>query len=508
MKVWLGKDTATDVDVWEELGHLGIFGQTRRAGKTVTLRTLATRAVGEANATVLIFRTGRNEIQFPGSNDVRPMFRPRLDWHHVEAMLWTFLAEKPKVYRPIIMRAVRGARTLEDVHRTIVEAGQASKHPWVRDRTYELDQYFQEILPWLAQHPLADRLVLRHVGVNVVNLEGWPETVQQLVISATLDYLMDDGERRHPLLVVLPEARTFVPSDRATPVKLSADRFARMGAKLNLYLWLDSQALTGVDQQLLRNFALVLQGVQSSDLEIRRLCAALDGVKPKMVRELKVGDFIVHTSEGVRTVHVPLVEVVQQEQDVDAEERKGYEDRIADLERRLANQAQSIEELTARLTAAEGRVAPPPAPSDDGPRLEHGPDDWPRPGAGAPPPPPAPAGERTRADLHVYTDTPNLTVHVKEVRLEAEGDELRAVVARMIADSYLDEKRSVGNIGREILKRGGRDYTGGSQPTLKRELVELAGMGFLTRVGNTDFVTNAEAKARVKVVKERVTARA
>ena len=37
--VWLGNDLEAGRTVSEPLGHLAVFGQTRRAGKTTTLRT-------------------------------------------------------------------------------------------------------------------------------------------------------------------------------------------------------------------------------------------------------------------------------------------------------------------------------------------------------------------------------------------------------------------------------------------------------------------------------------
>jgi hypothetical protein len=353
--VWLGEDLATKKEAREQLGHLAVFGLTRRAGKTTTLRTLANRTLQDHNGAVLVFRTGRDDITFPGAYPTTPFFRARLDWHSVESMLWTFLYEKPKVYRPIIMRAVHGAHSLEDVHRAIVDQGEKSKNGWVRDRTYELDEYFQEILPWLKTHSLGTELLLAR-PLNVVEMEGWPVTVQNLVVAATLEHLLEKTPKRRlvPLVVLLPEARNFVPSDRATPAKLAADHFSREGAKLNLYLWIDSQSLTGVDQLLLRNFALQLQGVQTSDLEIQRICKAFE-VKPKAVHSLKVGDFLLRTENGVRTIHVPLVEPTK-EKIVDDQERKAYEGRIGDLERRLSDSAKQNTEQGLHIKELERRL--------------------------------------------------------------------------------------------------------------------------------------------------------
>lgn len=518
-RVWIGLDRRSGEDVCEPIGHLAVFGQTRRAGKTTSLRELVARACAEVDAQALIFRTGTGEIAFDAYPST-PFFRERLSWQAVESMLWTFLNERPKVYRPIIMKAVRAARSLDEVHRNIVAAGRKSKVGWVVDRTYELDTYFQEILPWLREHELATTVRLARAE-SVVDLEGWPRTVQQLVVAATLDSLMDAGKRVRPLIVVLPEARTFVPSDSKTPVTRAADRLAREGAKLNLFLWIDSQALTGVDQQVLRNFAIQLQGVQTSDLELSRVSKAFE-VPAKEIRSLKVGDFILHTDDGVRTVHVPLVEP-KEEAKVDEKERKQYEDRIAKLEEGLnllettnAEQAAEIHRLktetrsehdraeaNARAAAAnavesiEGRAAVVGALRDlveDPGRMAALNEDTRKVLAGA---------ERAKADLHVWTETPDLTVHVRVVRLEAKPDSVQGRVAMLIADGFLDRGQKQVEIAKELVARGAPDYrvNGGSRARLYEALLELAGQGFLRRSG-PDWKVIPEAKARVRVLRE------
>lgn len=511
MKVYLGE--TLEGSVFEPIGHLACFGQTRRAGKTTSLRTLVRRLTESREADALIFRTGRGEIAFPGAALSRPFFRAALDWRSVEAMLWTFLAEKPKVYRPIIMDAVRGARSLEDVHRAIVARGAKSKNGWVADRTKELDAYFQEILPWLKEHEFGYAVDIES-GQNLVDLEGWPETVQQLVVASTLDFLMANAARlRRPLILVLPEARTFIPSDRATPVRLAADRVARMGAKLNLFLWVDSQALTGVDQQVLRNFALLLQGVQTSDIEIHRISKAIDGVKPSMVRALRVGDFILHTQDGVRTVHVPLSAVVKPKvEGVDDKERKTMERRIEDLENSVHNREARIRALEEDLNTANAEKAELVRTlADEHRRVEANAraaatnavtamKRAPHPGA------PVEGGGSATPDQHTHlevtTDVPCLVVKEQVVTVRATTDDHRGKLALLVAEGFFDEKRSTGPIGKEYAARGWGYPTGGnSAQALRAALVEMCAWGFL-RNFNGLYSSIPEAKARIR--RERV----
>ena len=515
-RAWLGNDG--DVEVLEPLGHLAIFGQTRKAGKTTSLREIAVRAAREG-VDVLVFRTGRAEIPFPGT-PITPFFRERLDWRSVEAMLQTFLGERPKIYRPIVMKAVRGVQSLEDVHANIVREGKKSRNGWVVDRTFELDNYFQEILPWLRTHHLAMRIPAI-AGFSMMDMEGWPLTVQQLVVAATLDVLMETGKRGHPLLVLLPEARDFIPSDRAAPSKLPADQFVRRGAKLNLFLWIDSQSLTGVDQQVLRNFALILQGVQTSDLEVRRICSALDGVKPVMVRRLRVGDFILHTADGARTVHVPLdvgnpaaVVVGKQEENVEEKERKAYEDRIEDLGRELAMLREQLRVATARGDSehdrAEANAKAAAANAVQRIRAMATPDSV-RDGLKAYGVELEPAEDisdapRERIDLHVTRETPNLSVRVKEVHVDATGEDLTGQLGILISEGFFDKMQSSGPVVQEIRARGwGNRVSGSARVALLESLRKFCAWGFLREL-NSMFQVVPEAKRRVRTLKEEVRA--
>lgn len=492
LDLWLGEDVAAHGEVTEQLAHLAVFGQTRKAGKTTTLRTIIEAARRDLGATVLVIRTGKGEIPFIGHASV-PYFRERLTWQGVEGMVWTFLEEKPRAYRPIIMRAVEEGkpRSLEDVRRNIVRIGEKAKNGWVRDRTYELDRYFAEILPWLREHALADKVSLLGSEVNVVDLEGWPLTVQNLVIGATLERLMEmqvgpDGrprKRLDPLIVVLPEARNFMPDDSSTTAKRPIDHFVREAAKLNLFLWIDSQALTGVDQRALRNFALQLQGVQTSDIEIRRICAAFE-VRPKAVHGLKVGDFLLRTQDGVRTIHVPLMQPTeppavvadrnQEEDKVDEAERQRYEETNRRLAEQVATLTREVERL--RTKEAPAAVPPPPAPDDE--------------------------DAKEVIDLHVQRDVPSLTVHERVVRIDATSEDKQGQLGILIADGFFDEMRSTGPIGRELMARG---WAGGTGTNAKKSLLEalrtLCAYGFLRELKGM-FRVVPEAKARIRRVEE------
>jgi hypothetical protein len=511
VNAYLGVNRETGEKVLVPLGHLAIFGQTRRAGKTTSLREIVTQTCRETGSDAVVFRTGRNEIDFPGATELAAYYRERVDWKGVESMLWSFLGEKTKVYRTILMKAVRGARRLEDVHRNVVVAMKKERSAWARDMAFQLDNYFTEITAWLRVHPLAN-VLYPSPFVNVVDLEGWPPHIQQLVIAAMLEALMDEAHTR-PVIVVIPEARDFIPSDRNTPVKLVADEVARRGAKLNLFLWLDSQSLTGVDQQVLRNFAYLLQGVQTSDLEVRRICKAIEGVKPAMVRSLHVGDFLLHTPDGLSTIHVPLAErqvplaESKVEEDVDAELRKEFEEQIKGLrgnvERLNARNIELERQLKAEHARAEANAMAAAANAvkaiGTAPTLTDLEAAVRRTAATAVALGP---GEHERVDLHVQRAAPNLTIHVVEKRLNATPDSHEGKLAILISEGFFEGKRSTGPIGKEYAARGWGTPTGGnSAKALRDALQQLCAWGFL-RTFNGMYDVVPEAKARVRVVKE------
>src|SRR5580658_463423 len=164
----IGFEVTTGAPVDVPLQHIAVYGLTRQAGKTTALEGMVNRYAGGPDGLsalfgeerALVFRTGKNEIPFANARRIRPFFRERHDWRFVERLLWSFLDERPKTYRPLIMRAVNAATSLEQVHRNLVAFGAKSKNGWIADRTYELDRYFQELIPGLAALDLSTELDL------------------------------------------------------------------------------------------------------------------------------------------------------------------------------------------------------------------------------------------------------------------------------------------------------------------------------------------------------------
>lgn len=548
--VQVGFEVPSGDPVHVPLQHMAFYGLTQQAGKTTGLEGTLSRAEG---VTRLILRTGRNEIPFSGAHAVRPFFRERYDWKYVEALLWSFLQERPKVYRTWVMRATQGARSLADVHAKIIAAGKKATRGWDQDLLYQLDHYFQEILPGLKSLDLSTELELHTGELHMMDLEGVNLPTQQLVVAAVLDYLMAHN-RGTDIVVVLPEARDFLPSDRSTPAKFSADQFVRRGAKLGLYLWIDSQSLTGVDQQVVRNFGISLHGRQTSDLEIQRIVKAVGhSITAKTVKSLQLGEFLLEDKDGVRKVYVQpawlpydlaldvamhtidvadrRVEAARalerlhaqarkvtppEETKVDARKEQEYRDRIAAQDDEIKRLNKRVEDLVARVVTesdraeANARIAA--AHAVEKIRATATPDST-REALKAYGVDPvlaelAPDAPRERIDLHVVHEVPNLTVHEKLVHVDVSTEESHGRLALLISRGFFDAQRLNSHVRDEFRSRNwGQWMGGGGQNSMQELLRQFCEWGFLreeTANKRTSYQLVDGAKERVHTVKERM----
>jgi len=322
--------------------------------------------------------------------------------------------------------------------------------------------------------------------------------------------------------VVLPEARDFIPEDRRTPAKLSLENLIRKGARVQRFLWVDSQSLTGLDMDVMRSVGTWLFGRQVLDLEIKRVLkmAPDRSVKPDAVRSLGLGQFLCVRGEQVTKVYaqptwlddlhaVRVAEGIDsaeemaklfrpklKEKDVDEEERKRLKDTIA-------RQSQEIAQLKAQNDHLVETIALQTPRS----KLEHaadraqaapGQDTIMRGLAGHGSEP----KDRERVDLHVTHEVPSMTVHVREVRVEASGDDNNGRVALLIAQGFFDERKSVNEVTKEFRARGWGTWSGGAGwNNMDRILGKFAEQGFLRNI-DKGYVLVAAARDRILVKKE------
>ena len=525
----IGFEVPSGKEVAFQPQHLGITGLTQMSGKTTALEGFMARA-GE---TAIAFRTSRGELSFPGAKRISPYFRERTDWRFVEGLISAHLMEKAKFYRGDLIRLTRGTHDLASVHANIRTALSKARSGSFQEKVYtELNEYVSEIREALESVHFDPQPNLTAQTLSVMDLEGLSPAVQQLVIAATVDWLME-GHINAPVIVVLPEARDFIPEDRRTPAKLSLENLIRKGARVQRFLWVDSQSLTGLDMDVMRSVGTWLFGRQVLDLEIKRVLkmAPDRSVKPDTVRSLGLGEFLCVRGEQVTKVYaqptwlddlhaVRVAEGIDsaeemaklfrpklKEKDVDEEERKRLTDTIArqatdlsGLKAQLKKMTELVQDETHRAEKAEAALKARATLEHAADRAQAAPgqDAIMRGLAGHGPEP----KDRERVDLHVTHEVPSMTVHVREVRVEASGDDNNGRVALLIAQGFFDERKSVNEVTKEFRARGWGTWSGGAGwNNMDRILGKFAEQGFLRNI-DKGYVLVAAARDRILVKKE------
>ncbi len=304
--------------------------------------------------------------------------------------------------------------------------------------------------------------------------------------------------------MVIPEAWKFAPEGKGSPVKPPLESIAREGAGVGLYVFLDSQDITGVDKAILKNVDTWILGRQREKNEVERTIAQLPApvgrrLKPAEIMRLELGHFLVASKNDVRAVYVkpqwlsvehativaktgkmdvarayaPPRPIQQEEEDVDV----GLKEENVELKR--------LRELEDEL-----RTRPSAAPATTPASKENN---------GAPA-----TRERVRHDLNVDVAVPTLRITERVVTLTATSEDPRGRAALLLAEGFFDSVRAVPEVCREFEARGwGKWYGGKGHSWNKMNLIlwGLAEMGFLRRE-DKEYVVIEEAKKRIERVKE------
>jgi hypothetical protein len=301
-EVLLGFEVGTAEPVYIKPGHLIVTGITQRSGKTTTLEGLITRSKLKAIA----FKTKPGEAGFSIGKVIPPFFVEHSDWKYVESLMGAVMGEKMKFERSWIIRACRGAETLEDVDKNILERLKNTREQSLDYGVYtSLHAYFQIVLPQLKDTQFSKELTL-YEGVNIMDLEEFSDELQSLVIRSVLEYVL---RNERETVVIIPEAWKFVPEGRGSPAKQAAEMLIRQGAAKSNYVWIDSQDLAGVDKGLLKQVSNWILGLQLERNEVQHTLDQIplpNSMKPKTDRimTLKLGHFFYCSPEMTKAVYV------------------------------------------------------------------------------------------------------------------------------------------------------------------------------------------------------------
>lgn len=305
MKALVGFEVGTGNSIYLEEGHTVVTGVTQKSGKTTFLEGVISRSGRRA----VVFKTKRGESGFNGYPTVQPYFREQksaaiIDWQYVSSLLEATMGEKMLFPRSWIIKMCNGqpprrrddvnippAHTLEEVYNNIATAQANPSTRGIDDGVYtNLRAYFDIIIPEMHKHTFATKLTLEK-GLNVMDLTSMRFEMQSLVIASVIDYVND---KLNDVIVVIPEAWEFVPQGRGSPVKLAAQRLAKKGAANGDFIFLDSQTVTSVDKEVLKQCVNWIMGLQTEINEVKRTLDQVGGsikLKPEAIMSLPLGHF-------------------------------------------------------------------------------------------------------------------------------------------------------------------------------------------------------------------------
>jgi len=300
--ILLGFEVGTGKAVSVKAAHIIVSGITGLSGKSTTLEAMTSRSGSRA----IVFKTKVGEKAFTEGTLIPPYFKEKSDWQFVQSLLEAALKEKLKFERSWIIRATKGTQSLLEVRARIDEFLSKEKlRAMDRDMFTNLAAYLDLILPELRYTNFSKTLDLVD-GINIVDLERFRVEMQHLIISSVMEEVLN---KHKDTIVVMPEAWKHLPQGRGTPCKLATVSFIRQGATNNNYLWIDSQDITGVDKEPLKQVSTWILGLQQEKNEVVR---TLDQVplpkrskpKPEDIMTLEMGHFFVCTPKGTIKIYV------------------------------------------------------------------------------------------------------------------------------------------------------------------------------------------------------------
>jgi len=303
MGILIGFEVGTGRPVHVDPDHLLITGQTRMAGKTVTLNALVSRSRRRAIA----FRTKRGEMAFDAVNVLKPFYRePKaqrskyISWQYVKSILEASQGRGMNFEEAWIIRACDGASDLNDIYENIRQLQSKARRGIDENQYLKLTAYFDIILPQLKEREFSSKLKLKK-GINLMDLEPLTFEMRCLVMERTISYVM---EQMKDVVIMLPEGWKYVPERLTTPVKAAAIGMAREGASILNHVWVDSQDLRGLDKQLVGQCTTWFLGVQVEENEAKRTRVSLGNrVRVRDIQGLKLGHFYLRNKDN-ELIHV------------------------------------------------------------------------------------------------------------------------------------------------------------------------------------------------------------
>lgn len=301
-EIKLGYEIPSGTEVTVPLSHLIVCGVTQLSGKTTTLEALLKRSGKKS----IVFKTKIGERSFTEGQETAPFFKDRSDYEFVRSLIEAYAKEKLYLEKGTLMELCKGSTSLTDIK---IKVDDVIANPKTRGLQKEiftrLQHYLDSLIPQVKYANLSSTLNL-YSGINIMNLEGFSEEVQSLIIQSCIDEVLNNFT---DIVIVIPEAWKFIPQKYSNPCKRSVESFIRQGASNHNFIWIDSQDMAGVDKIPLKQISTWILGVQVERNEVKH---TLDQIalppksKPQImeVMKLKTGQFFLSSYAGVKKVYV------------------------------------------------------------------------------------------------------------------------------------------------------------------------------------------------------------
>lgn len=394
MDVKLGYEVGTGKPVDVPVTHT-VFSALTGGGKTEAILRCIDEAV-EAGYTVLAIDAKSKPRDFQDlGREIRPYIsettEPLLVLHMLESVAKVGLFSRFST----LLDACIDAKDLQEALDTLERIRDDKKrNPRKRDDAKILAYLMRRLVDQVREGNYAPDITLAD-GVNVMDVSNLPLGVQELVVDSVFRRLLEGKYAR--TVVVLEEAINFIPQAEQTQFETSARKFIREGRSAQLFLWVSGQALTEMDIAVRKQMRIWVLGPQMEEREAEkfRKQVPMRGVTAQEIQRLPTGHFIAairrSEEEGGRVEtkrvyaqptwlpdevairiaegHASLKDAMQfkrkrapkrQEQDMDEQERKKYQEQIDKLEtdyertkQRRAELERQVQDLRDKLQQLE-----------------------------------------------------------------------------------------------------------------------------------------------------------
>jgi hypothetical protein len=344
MKVKIGYEIGTGEEVSIEPSHMIVCGLTQKSGKTTTIEAFITRS----KKTAVVFKTKPGEKSFDNTgHNIAPFISMKTDYEFVRALLEHSSGEKLTSEKTALIELCQGSSSLTEI-KNIIDNSLISGAKINRGVYIRLQHYLNSLISQMKKVKLSRTFSIKS-GINVMDIQDFPEDIQALVIQSTLNEIL---KNHAGVIAILPEAWKFCPERRNTPCKIAIESFIRQGATNDNFLIMDSQDLSGTDKGPIKQVSVYFLGYQSEINEVKHTLAQIPlpskaKPAPDQIMTLKVGQFYLATNDGVRKTYVQPVwlddesakDVAMGKTEVKPEiapkTQKSLEDRVALLEARI-----------------------------------------------------------------------------------------------------------------------------------------------------------------------------